>query len=384
MSGMTDDRSIFFLTRFKSDEKMLGPNEQAALDHAIARLRGEAQAEQRAVALGWIKPDQLADIRAHGSDGAIGVFVASGESAAYSEPIYTRPQPAAVADGRAIKGAMMAAMACLPDSVLGHPARMQWVGERFLRNLTALSSTAAPALSRVDPAVSAQLSEDVARQQATAAEIDDLCAPAPVAGDAVCSLSKEWRKEAGIQQNHSYARGLDRCAEQLDAALAQDRASQSLPSPVPGDQVGDIVARWMEKKLTAEQAMLVIKRHLDHCYMQPANDYNRGWVAGANSVTERAAELVEAAERASQAAPVDTSTNRAWIARAEAKLAAPVAVPDAVQCDQYVTGDWTGPRKCAFKAVPGDTLCKRHRASAERTGYAAAPTPAAEREVGND
>ena len=40
-----------------------------------------------------------------------------------------------VPDGKSIKQAMMSAWAHLPDSVLGHPARMQWLGERFLKNL---------------------------------------------------------------------------------------------------------------------------------------------------------------------------------------------------------------------------------------------------------
>lgn len=62
-----------------------------------------------------------------------------------------------------------------------------------------------------------------------------------------------------------------------------------------------------------------------------------------------------------------------------ASPAAPVAMPEAGQCDQIVAGDWTGPRNCAFKAAPGDTLCKRHRASAELTGYAAARNTGVER-----
>jgi hypothetical protein len=36
---MTADRAIYFLKRFKSEEKMLGPNEQKALDFAIEALR---------------------------------------------------------------------------------------------------------------------------------------------------------------------------------------------------------------------------------------------------------------------------------------------------------------------------------------------------------
>jgi hypothetical protein len=35
---MTPDRAIYFLERFKREEKMLGPNEQWALEFAIAAL----------------------------------------------------------------------------------------------------------------------------------------------------------------------------------------------------------------------------------------------------------------------------------------------------------------------------------------------------------
>lgn len=38
MPAMTPERCSFFLRRFKNDEKMLGPNEQLALDYAIAAL----------------------------------------------------------------------------------------------------------------------------------------------------------------------------------------------------------------------------------------------------------------------------------------------------------------------------------------------------------
>lgn len=36
--AMTAERAAFFLQRFKNDEKMLGPNEQAAIDFALASL----------------------------------------------------------------------------------------------------------------------------------------------------------------------------------------------------------------------------------------------------------------------------------------------------------------------------------------------------------
>jgi hypothetical protein len=43
--SMTAERAAYFLRRFKHDEKMLGPNEQAALDFAIAVLAAQRQAE---------------------------------------------------------------------------------------------------------------------------------------------------------------------------------------------------------------------------------------------------------------------------------------------------------------------------------------------------
>lgn len=51
-SPMTADRAIFFLERFKSEEKMLGPNEQAALDFAIAKLAAPAMPVTAKV-VGW-------------------------------------------------------------------------------------------------------------------------------------------------------------------------------------------------------------------------------------------------------------------------------------------------------------------------------------------
>lgn len=42
---------------------------------------------------------------------------------------------AALPDGQAIKAAMMKAHSYLPDAVAGHPARMRWMGEFFLREL---------------------------------------------------------------------------------------------------------------------------------------------------------------------------------------------------------------------------------------------------------
>jgi hypothetical protein len=38
VGSMTPDRAIYFLQRFKGEEKMLGPHEQWALDYAISAL----------------------------------------------------------------------------------------------------------------------------------------------------------------------------------------------------------------------------------------------------------------------------------------------------------------------------------------------------------
>lgn len=49
-SKMTAGRAMYFMERFKREEKMLGPNEQAALDFVISMLEKQAepvQAEER-------------------------------------------------------------------------------------------------------------------------------------------------------------------------------------------------------------------------------------------------------------------------------------------------------------------------------------------------
>lgn len=45
------------------------------------------------------------------------------------------------------------------------------------------------------------------------------------------------------------------------------------------------------------------------------------------------------------------------------------------RCDQYVLDSFNGERKCMNKRAPGDTLCKRHRATAELTGYMMSADP---------
>ncbi len=43
VSEMTAHRAIYFMERFKREEKMLGPNEQAALDFVISMLEKQAE-----------------------------------------------------------------------------------------------------------------------------------------------------------------------------------------------------------------------------------------------------------------------------------------------------------------------------------------------------
>ena len=57
-------------------------------------------------------------------------------------------------------------------------------------------------------------------------------APAPVAGDAVAGLPEKWRWRAAGYENPERAR-IERCAADLAAALAQDRASQAAAPSAP-------------------------------------------------------------------------------------------------------------------------------------------------------
>jgi len=56
---MTPDRAIYFLKRFKRDEKMLGPHEQWALDLSIASLSAQVQD-----VAGWEKREREARAKA--------------------------------------------------------------------------------------------------------------------------------------------------------------------------------------------------------------------------------------------------------------------------------------------------------------------------------
>ena len=44
--AMTAFRAVYYMERFKRDEKMLGPNEQAALDFAISILEAEQEPDE--------------------------------------------------------------------------------------------------------------------------------------------------------------------------------------------------------------------------------------------------------------------------------------------------------------------------------------------------
>ncbi len=63
--------------------------------------------------------------------------------------------------------------------------------------------------------------------------------PAPVAGDAVADLPREWRQTAhhmrksNMDDNLPHADPYDQCADDLEAALAQDRASQAAAPSAP-------------------------------------------------------------------------------------------------------------------------------------------------------
>ena len=74
-------------------------------------------------------------------------------------------------------------------------------------------------------------------------------APAPVAGDAVAALVEQWRKEAYPVTGTKAAR-LAECADELEVALAQDRASQgAAPSTPVGVDDEDIARVFMSLRI---------------------------------------------------------------------------------------------------------------------------------------
>lgn len=348
----------------------------------MAELRGEAQAEQQAVALGWVKPDQLADIRAHGSDGAIGVFVASGESAAYSEPIYTRPQPAAVAGDavtyapfRTTRGQLAGIRSVIENVQKGDDRAIDTAMGTLHELETALSSTATPDTWKVGDRVVIPggklgtihaLRPNAKRYHVLTSEKmggyfgwwELIAAPAPVAGDAVAKLVKAARKvekaiQAGGHFDVAEARTemLHRC-EAVEAALAQDRASPKCHASPTG------------KHQSAEDEPALSERWCQWCSAEFSAD---------------------AQDRASQAGVPDGDYHEGLsegIKIGRAEMAERVAVPDG----------WSG----WATQYPGKMpVLRGAREIAELNFYpeegarliflaeVEAPTPAAEREVGH-
>ena len=61
---MTARRAVYFLERFKHDEKMLGPNEQAGLDYAIATLEREQAAALGDPRFSWMDFQEIGELTA--------------------------------------------------------------------------------------------------------------------------------------------------------------------------------------------------------------------------------------------------------------------------------------------------------------------------------
>jgi len=71
INQMTTERAAYFMRRFKRDEKLLGPNEQAAVDYVIALLEQPSQAgelSKEAIAAGdaaWMTSDGVDSARVY-------------------------------------------------------------------------------------------------------------------------------------------------------------------------------------------------------------------------------------------------------------------------------------------------------------------------------
>lgn len=216
-------------------------------------MNNETQGEQQAVA--WISADNLQQLAAGGPRQPM----FGRQHLDVDVPLYTRPKPVA---GDAVRARIRGLIAEIDPQRKPATGEMRHVANE-LRAIAALSAApAAPALRFEDadalvthltdlwcddggPGVTwepARIAVEAIRAWQSKAAL------APVAGDAVSALPRSWRKEAGIQQNHSYARGLDRCAEQLTAALAQDRASQGakrVPTGPRFTNTGDSEAQFI-------------------------------------------------------------------------------------------------------------------------------------------
>ncbi|WP_101926977.1 MULTISPECIES: hypothetical protein [Luteimonas] len=207
--------------------------------------------------------------------------------------------------------------------------------------------------------------------------------PAAVAGDESAAFDAWFRSEQGKEYDGMWS--FARAAWMHRAALS---AAPAAPIPTP-QQISDYLAMCerIGQKVAARAPVAgdaVAALPLPDSFARVCSDGY--WLLRVNG-TERfdvhdprytSAQEVYSAEQMrayADAARAQDGASQAGAAR---------GVPDAVQCDQIVVTDWTGPRKCSFNAMPGDTLCKRHRATAAATGYAAAPMPAEEREVRRD
>lgn len=94
-------------------------------------------------------------------------------------------------------------------------------------------------------------------------EPEQPAAPAPVAGDAVARLSIQWRHNAqGCGPKDQHAAGTWRsCARELEAALAQDRASQA-GAAVP-DGYALVPTHWRESLLASAGLLEAAKCPID-------------------------------------------------------------------------------------------------------------------------
>lgn len=186
------------------------------LTEIAARLRGEAaQGEQQAVAT-----IESVDGRSHIH---LTWHTPWGELKP-GDRLYTRPQPAAPAP---VAGDGLFELRALADewrhSFEGDGHDMAGVNKntmcRFINAIDSLS--AAPvALATFDRG------RDTRRREQKESWA------APVAGEAVAKLAGKWRAEAYPVTGTKAAR-LAECAEELEAALAQDRASQAGAAGVP-------------------------------------------------------------------------------------------------------------------------------------------------------
>lgn len=102
---MTAHRAVYFMERFKHEEKLLGPNEQAALDFVIALLESQPEQQHARDAITWTPETGYVFAPAQPEQEPVAWINWSAltgerrlgwqcESEIASEPLYTAPQPA--------------------------------------------------------------------------------------------------------------------------------------------------------------------------------------------------------------------------------------------------------------------------------------------------